>query len=179
MVCVRTQLISSHVADRPQQERQPDTAAPRDEMTMAREWLTALREHVVYKVSGLSDAQLRWRPTPTANSMGTLVRHLGLADRLWFRAICAGEAMDMEWRTTMFDDIPQDWGLAELVAFYEAEAAAADAALDTATSFDEASRAPFRPTTWRWAVFHMIEEIARHLGHMDITRELLDGQTGR
>jgi hypothetical protein len=31
----------------------------------------------------------------------------------------------------------------------------------------------------RWVVFHLIEEIARHVGHMDITRELLDGRTGR
>jgi hypothetical protein len=41
-----------------------------------------------------------------------------------------------------------------------------------------ASRAAFRPTTLRWAVTHMIEETARHAGHMDITRELLDGTTG-
>jgi hypothetical protein len=31
----------------------------------------------------------------------------------------------------------------------------------------------------RWAVLHLIEETARHAGHMDITRELLDGKTGR
>jgi hypothetical protein len=28
-------------------------------------------------------------------------------------------------------------------------------------------------------VSHMIEETARHAGHMDITRELLDGRIGR
>ena len=28
-------------------------------------------------------------------------------------------------------------------------------------------------------VTHMIEETARHAGHMDITRELIDGRTGR
>jgi hypothetical protein len=36
-----------------------------------------------------------------------------------------------------------------------------------------------RPTTLRWAVFHLIEETARHVGHMDITRELIDGKVGR
>jgi hypothetical protein len=34
------------------------------------------------------------------------------------------------------------------------------------------------PPTVRWAVLHMIEETARHAGHLDIARELLDGQTG-
>ncbi len=35
------------------------------------------------------------------------------------------------------------------------------------------------PTVVRWVVLHMIEETARHAGHLDIARELLDGQTGR
>ena len=33
-------------------------------------------------------------------------------------------------------------------------------------------------TTLRWIMPHMIEETARHAGHMDAIRELLDGQNG-
>ncbi len=47
------------------------------------------------------------------------------------------------------------------------------------SSFDLAGASTVRPTTLRWVVTHLIEEIARHAGHMDITRELLDGRTGR
>jgi hypothetical protein len=32
--------------------------------------------------------------------------------------------------------------------------------------------------TMRWVLIHMIEETARHAGHMDIMRELIDGRTG-
>lgn len=167
------------MSERPAEERQPDNDALLDEIAMARAWLTKLREGVIYKIEGLTPEQLRWKPTPTANSIGSLVRHLGLAERLWFRAICAGEQMNLDWWGSMFDEIPDDWGMAELAAFYDAEVAAANAALDTCSSFDDASRAEFGSTTWRWAAVHMTEEIARHLGHMDITRELLDGQTGR
>jgi hypothetical protein len=165
--------------ERPASERAPAEDVGRDEMAMARAWLEKLRESAVYKLDGLSAEQLQWKPTPAANSLGTLVRHLGLAERLWFRAICAGEPMDMEWRQTMFDPIPDGWALDDVVGFYRDECAKADAALDACTSFDEPSRAPFRPTTWRWAMLHMIEETARHLGHIDITRELIDGQVGR
>ncbi len=166
------------MAERPPEARQPDNELAGGEIPMARAWLTKLREGVVYKLEGLTDEQLLWRPTPTANSLGVLAMHLGYAERLWFRAICAGETMDMDWWGHMFDE-PIGMSVADVIAFYEAEVAAADAALDTCTSFDEASRAEFGPTTWRWAVVHMIEEMARHLGHMDITRELIDGQTGR
>jgi hypothetical protein len=35
------------------------------------------------------------------------------------------------------------------------------------------------PVTLRWILFHLIEETARHNGHLDILRELADGVTGR
>jgi uncharacterized damage-inducible protein DinB len=156
----------------------PDEATPADEITMARAWLTHLRASAIYKLEDLDDAQLRWRPAPTANSLGAIAVHLGYAERLWFRAIFAGEQMEMTWRAHMFT-LPDGWSRADVIKFYRAEIAAADAVLDAESSFDAPSRGPMRPTTLRWVVDHMIEEIARHCGHMDITRELLDGRTGR
>ena len=156
----------------------PDESAPADEMTMARGWLTHLRESAISKLEGLDAEQLRWRPAPTANSLGAIVVHLGYAERLWLRVFFAGEEMDLSWREHMFE-LPAGWSTADVVAFYRAETAAADAVLDRATSFDLRSASERRPSTLRWIVVHLLEETARHCGHMDITRELLDGRTGR
>jgi uncharacterized damage-inducible protein DinB len=156
----------------------PEESAPLDEMPMARAWLQHLRDSAVFKLEGLDPEQLRWRPSPTSNSLGVIVVHLGYAERLWIRAIFAGEAMDMEWRQHMFE-LPEGWGYDEIVTFYTDETAQVDAVLDRAASFYLPSSGNLRPTTLRWAVLHLIEETARHAGHMDITRELLDGKTGR
>jgi uncharacterized damage-inducible protein DinB len=156
----------------------PDEATPADEMTMARAWLTHLRESAIFKLEGLDGEQLRWKPAPGANSLGQIVVHLGYAERLWLRAVFAGEPMDMAWRTHMFD-LPAGWSVADVIAFYRAETSATDAVLDTAASFDLPAAADLRPTTLRWVVNHLLEETGRHVGHMDITRELLDGSTGR
>jgi uncharacterized damage-inducible protein DinB len=156
----------------------PQETQPLDEMPMARAWLQHLRDSAIFKVEGLDPAQLRWQPTPAANSLGVIVVHLGLSERLWLRAIAAGEPMDMAWRAHMFE-LPEGWGVEEAVAFYREESARVDAVLDQEASLDPPSRGDFRPTTFRWAVFHLIEETARHVGHMDITRELLDGRVGR
>lgn len=145
---------------------------------MARGWLTHLRESAIDKLEDLDDDQLRWEPTPTANSLGAIVMHLGYFERLWVRVIFAGEAMDRSWRADMFT-IPDGWSVHHVVAFYRGETAAADAVLDRAESLDLPSAAEIRPTTLRWVVTHLIEETARHAGHMDLTRELLDGRTGR
>ena len=156
----------------------PDEATPADEMTMARGWLTHLRESAIFKLEDLDDDQIRWRPAPTANSLGIIVVHLGYAERLWLRVIFAGEEMDMSWRPKMFD-LPDGWSVDQVVAFYRAETAAADAVLAGAPDLDAVAASQTRPTTLRWVVSHVIEETARHVGHMDITRELLDGRTGR
>lgn len=156
----------------------PEESLPLDEMPMARAWLQHLRDSAIFKLEGLEAEQLRWRPVPSANSLGVIVVHLGYAERLWIRAVFAGEAMDMGWRRHMFE-LPDGWGYDEIVAFYRDESAHVDAVLDRATSFDVPSAGDLRPTTLRWAVFHLMEETARHAGHMDITRELLDGTTGR
>ena len=86
--------------------------------------------------------------------------------------------MDMGWRAHMFE-LPEGWSRDDVIGFYRAETARVDAVLDQEASFDLPSRGDLRPTTLRWAVLHLIEETARHVGHMDITRELLDGTTGR
>ena len=156
----------------------PNESEPADEMTMARAWLVHLREGAIYKLADLDDEQLRWKPAPSANSLGAIAVHLGYAERLWLRVFFAGEEMDMTWRQNMFV-LPDGWSVDDVVTFYRAETAAADRVLDAASSFDLASAPSARPTTLRWVVFHLIEEIARHDGHMDITRELLDGRTGR
>ena len=106
---------------------------------MARAWLQHLRDSVIFKLEGLTTDQIRWRPAPTANSLGVIVVHLGYAERLWLRAIVAGERMDMGWRAQMFE-LPDGWGADEVVAFYRGESARADAVLDRVPSFDTALR---------------------------------------
>jgi hypothetical protein len=62
------------------------------------------------------------------------------------------------------------------VRAYRERAAATDAAVRT-MSLTEPSRWG-RDTDLRWVLLHLINETARHAGHADATRELLDGVTG-
>ena len=52
---------------------------------------------------------------------------------------------------------------------------------DRRTRSGHARRAPIRTgehPTLRWILLHLVEETARHNGHLDILRELADGTTG-
>jgi hypothetical protein len=68
---------------------------------------------------------------------------------------------------------------AEVISFYRDQCAQSEAVLD-ATSLSAplvGRHGPYEPPNVRWVVLHMIEETARHAGHLDLARELLDGAT--
>ena len=75
------------------------------------------------------------------------------------------------------DDAP----LAQVLDEYDAECARSNEAI-AALSLDTVEQGPYAvkgdAASLRYILCHMIEETARHVGHMDIIRELLDGRTG-
>jgi hypothetical protein len=67
---------------------------------------------------------------------------------------------------------------ADIVANYGRSRAAADVVIDEVGLEDVGTAWSGQTVSMRWVLIHMIEDTARHAGHMDILRELIDGQTG-
>jgi uncharacterized damage-inducible protein DinB len=139
------------------------------------------RDVVLWKLEGLSDEQLRRPMTPTGTSLLGLVKHLGGVEYGWF---CETFGRDVE--PLPFDPDEPDADMraepnestADIVAFYGRARTAADRVIDE-LDVDATGTAWFGDTiSMRWVLIHMIEETARHAGHMDILRELIDGATG-
>jgi hypothetical protein len=143
--------------------------------------LDFLRETVVHKVSGLTDDQAFARPIgSTELTPAGLVKHLTGVERFWFSIDFAAE--DTEWPWTEeephgnFPIHPTDT-LAGLVEDYRAECARARGII-AAHSLDTTAKSPDLDFNLRYAVTHLIEETARHLGHLDLLREAIDGRRG-
>lgn len=153
-----------------------------DEMTTLQGWMHHLRASSAAKLDGLDHDQLRWKPSPSANSCGGIVQHLAYCERWWFRAVFAGEEMSLDFKDDGMGpsfELPPEATAESVREFYERECGLADAAIGGA-HLDDWSRGDLgRRATLRWIVTHMIEETARHAGHLDITRELIDGRRGR
>ena len=150
-----------------------------DEVTALRGFLQRQRELVIWKVSGAEDQVLRSVATPTGLTAHGVVRHLTNVERSWLRDVFAGQdGLRFDWTDEDPDGelhVPGDVTMAELVADYAAETARCDAVV-AAHSFDEVSAR--RGFALRWVVLHLVEETARHLGHLDLLRERADGSTG-
>ena len=157
------------------------TADERTTLLMMRAWY---RQGMVTKVAGLSNEAARRRLVPSATAIVSVVKHLALVEDHWFTYHFAGLPEMEPWASAPFDQDP-DWDynsafgdtLADTLTLYQAACDRSDVIIEHA-ELDQISVRPERVFTLRFVLVHMIEETARHLGQLDILRELLDGSTG-
>jgi hypothetical protein len=158
--------------------REPPAGA--DERTLLVGWLDFHRATLARKCAGLSDEQLRRCPVPPSTlSLLGLVRHLTEIERLYIRHGFAGEAISP--LQYVSDEEPEgDFDLLDDVrgslAAWEEHVAAGRGVLAVAPDLD--ARGARSPETLRWVLTKVIQEYARHNGHADLLRQVLDGATG-
>jgi uncharacterized protein DUF664 len=161
----------------------PPLAADERETLIA--FLDYQRESVLIKLEGLDEKAARFVVSPKGNSLASIVQHLGWVEVWWFRMSFLGEEVDVPWSDEDKDaDFRVDDArpVADIVAFYRSEWERANEIVRAAPSLDERGVRVLQPEnerpTLRWILNHMMEETARHAGHADITRELIDGSIG-
>ncbi|MFJ7069532.1 DinB family protein [Streptomyces sp. NPDC101115] len=170
------------------QTRRTDTPSSWDERTQLTTFLDYARATAIAKCEGVSAEDARKAPLPNSPLMTLcgLISHLRWVEHWWLDVVfldgelqgplaeATDDDPDPEMRTAV--DIP----LPRLIAEYEEQSArfrrlVADHDLDTK------AKRPVRDgleVDLRWILLHLIEETARHNGHLDVVRELLDGRTG-
>lgn len=144
------------------------------------EWLDAKRTHVADQVRALPPEARRRSLVRSGWTPRGLIRHLTLdVERVWFRAVMAGEPVDIPqgydgWTA------PESQSDEELLEKYATEcrratAAVRDLALDAEPAwwFEDSGNPPY--SSLREVLLHVIVETATHAGHLDICRELVDG----
>jgi uncharacterized damage-inducible protein DinB len=150
------------------------------------EFLDWYRETMVLKLQGLTDEEARAKLVGSDTNLLGLVRHLTDVERNWFRRRLRAEDVAPQYYSDADPDGdfrvgPSDT-IAATVAAYEAECEISRGITADTASLDELSAVPVKdydaPVSLRWILVHMIEETARHAGHADILRELIDGETG-
>jgi hypothetical protein len=144
-------------------------------------FLDEQRAAIVRKLDGLSDADAVKVPTASALCPLTIVKHLAFCERRWFQLVVAGKQLPglyppddpgEELRVDPGDTVASIRALYEEMCEQSRQAVAGSGGPD----------APGHPAdiglNVRWVMLHMIEETARHAGHLDIIRESIDGVTG-
>ncbi|MGI5444893.1 DinB family protein [Streptomyces sp. CA-243310] len=168
--------------------RRTDTPPAWDERTQLTTFLDYARDTARAKCEGLSAEDARKAPLPGSPLMTVcgLIGHIRWVEYHWIQVVFLGEEIagplaevteedpDPEMRQAL--DVP----LPRLLAEYE-EQSARYRALFAEHDLDAKAVRPIRDgrhVDLRWILLHLVEETSRHNGHLDIVRELVDGQTG-
>lgn len=184
-LCVERSLAEQGWAPVDSGERALPPVHTSDERTMLIGMLDWYRDGVVAKVAGLPQVAASHSPLRSGTTVAGLVKHLALVEDSWFTIELAGRPEPEPWASAPFDD-DRDWEfhsaagepLEDSVALYEA-ACARSRSVTTAYDLDHtATNARGREFSLRFVLLHLIEETARHLGHLDVLCEQADGRTG-
>lgn len=159
------------------------------ELAHAAAYLRYYRTTVVEKCRALPEAELRRTRLPSGWTPLELLSHLAFMEQRWFVWGFLGEQVAEPWGDNAGADRGARWrvgpetSLADVGAFLDGVAARTEEVL-VSSSPDAlaATTGRFRigpeVPTLRWICFHVLQEYARHAGHLDIVVELAGGSTG-
>jgi len=152
---------------------------PTDDRAILEGFLEWDRVVVEHKALGLDRDGATSVATPTGLTVLGLVTHLTYVEGRWFRHHLAGDATVASDPEGAFVPDP-DLTVETAVAAYR-EACATSRAIAAGLALDTVGALPHEhlgAVNLRYVLVHMIDETARHLGHLDVLREMTDGQTG-
>lgn len=147
-------------------------------------YLDFFRDAARRKVVGLDDAALRSRPLPSDWSPAELISHLVHMERRWLVWGFLGEAVVDPWRDHIAGDSSAPWttdrSIDELLSDLAEGGRRTTEIVEAHDLSDRAAtggrfRAGDTAPTLVAILFHVMQEYARHLGHLDVARELIDG----
>ncbi len=141
------------------------------------------RRAVLWKLEDLDDERLRQPLVPSGTSLLGIAKHLASVENGWFGRTF-GRANEEVPDESLAEDPHAEWRIHPwettegVLAYYARARAASDAVVADLKLTDRGTDRHGAAVSLRWVLVHMVQETARHAGHADVLRELLDGRTG-
>lgn len=148
------------------------------------------RDTLLRKIDGLPEEELRGSRLPSGWTPLELVRHLSHVERRWLCWGFAAEQVPDPWGDG--DDgtpdgrwyVPEGTTTAEVLEQFATQCARSREIAAGASSLEDRAAvggrfpAPQDAPTLGWILLHLLQEYARHVGQLDVVRELADGAVG-
>jgi Protein of unknown function (DUF664) len=161
----------------------PEPPITGDERSMLPVWLDYQRSTLLWKCDSLGGAELVRRAIPPSSlTLLGLLRHMTYVEWHWFADVFAGSPAPEPFSLAGdpdadFNDLHPSAAQADIDQFLR-QCDVSRAIAQNAPDLDCVAASPRRPVSLRWIMVHMIEEYARHNGHADLLREVVDGSVG-
>lgn len=158
----------------------PDRDLPVDGAVVG--FLQFVHTTCVNKVAGLSEEQARATPLPSSPAVSALglLKHLTAVQRQHIQRHIGHNDLPLLWDhddTTADFRVGPEESIASVVEAFDAEWERSRRTLE-GVDLDAVVDVYGRPVRVGRLLVDVLQESARHLGHLDVVRELLDGATG-
>ena len=169
------------------EQGRPEPPAAADEIATLLGFLDFQRATLQWKCAGLDAAGMQATRGASPMTLGGMLKHLARVEDSWFSYTLHGRDRTAPWDTVEWgwewesaaEDTPEQLRALWADTVARSHALVAEALADGGLDRPAARSWPDgRTPSLRWIVVHMIEEYARHVGHADLIRESVDGQTG-
>lgn len=162
-----------------------DAAACAPERQTLEAFLDYYRQAIIRKAGGVSEADARRKLVSSETTLGGIVKHLRWVEQGWFQRTLGRIPSDRLPEVPWTDDDPDaDFRmepgetLDQLLSEYREQCESSRRTAAEHTLDGAVPHGALGEVSLRWIYVHMIEETARHAGHVDILREQIDGTTG-
>jgi hypothetical protein len=153
------------------------------ESAMLPAWLDYQRATLLWKCELLDGEALARRSVPPSPiSLLGIVRHMTLVEWSWFEHVFAGNSSPRPIPSEPESDA--DWNeldpalAMEDIERFQRQSEISRRIVTVTQSMDQLAANARDDVSLRWIMIHMVEEYARHNGHADFLRELIDGAVG-
>lgn len=153
-----------------------------DERSVLLGWLDWQRSTVQRKIAGVDERAAHERVVPSSElTAASIVAHLRWVEWYWFERCFAGLDAGVEDDSSGgWSPMPHGMPVDDVARSYAAQCEQSRLLVDSHDLDEPEAYAPpgLPVVSLRWIVGHVLEETARHLGHLDLLREAIDGQRG-
>ena len=156
-------MTNSNIDD----QGRPEPPVASDEAVTILGFLEFQRATLEWKCRNLGTTDLRKKIAASSMTLGGILKHMAYVENHWFSDWLMGREKLSPWREVDWSqDRDWDWN------------SAADDTPEQLLQLAKHSWPNGDSPSLRWILVHMIEEYARHNGHADLLREVIDGQVG-
>jgi hypothetical protein len=147
-------------------------------------YLNFFRSQLVDRLQGLPDSEVRTSRLPSGWAPIELLKHLTYVEMRWLEWGFEGRDVADPWGDQRDDRwyVAPEETLGDLVAALHARAARTRVIVESHDLADIGQPGPrwegADPASLERVLFHLLQEYARHVGHLDIVAEIAGGQAG-
>jgi uncharacterized damage-inducible protein DinB len=147
-------------------------------------YLDYFRSQLLTRLEALPEAELRKSRLPSGWTPIELLNHVTHVEMRWLEWGFEGQSVRDPWGDRRDDRwyVAPDQSLEDLVAALTAQAARTRAIVESRDLAEIGQPGPrwggAEPASLERILFHLLQEYARHVGHLDIVSELAGGPTG-